>query len=195
MRAVIGFGANLGDRVRTIEVALARLAALPGYRISRISHLYETAPVGGPPQPAYVNGAVLVEAGPRSAAAIVADLLAIERALGRVRDQRDGPRTIDLDLLWTDGPPSDDPIALVPHPRLETRAFALAPLVDVAPDACDRRGVRYAEHLARVDRGPEVLVRMSVALSIDHVSDTGAGDGGGSATPGPSPDRDHDEPS
>jgi 2-amino-4-hydroxy-6-hydroxymethyldihydropteridine diphosphokinase len=154
MRAVIGVGANLGDRLGTIAAAAARLAELPGVTGVHRSPLYETTPVGGPPQPQFLNGAFLVElVSPVAPTAIVEWLLAIEQDLGRVRGpERNAPRTLDLDLLWTDGPPSDEPSAIVPHPRLHERPFALAPLVDIVPDARDPAGVPYAVHLAGLDR-------------------------------------------
>lgn len=154
MRAVIGVGANLGDRLGSIEAAVERVARLPGVRSVRRSVLFETEPVGGPPQPPFLNGAILVElTSPVAATTLVAWLLGIERDLGRVRGpERNAPRTLDLDLLWTDGPPSEDPAAIVPHPRLHERPFALAPLVDVAPDARDPVGVLYAVHLEALDR-------------------------------------------
>lgn len=154
MRVVIGIGANLGDRWATIDRAVARLAALPGVVSHKASRWFETEPVGGPPQGKFLNGAVLLdlERDVRPAD-IMRQLLAIEQVLGRVRGpERNAPRTIDLDLLWTDGPPSDDPSAIVPHPRLAERPFALAPLLDVLPDARDRSGIPYAEHLRRLDQ-------------------------------------------
>lgn len=154
MRVVIGVGANLGDRWATVDRAVASLAALPGVVSHRCSRWFQTAPVGGPPQPQFLNGAVLLELEREvPAAEIVRTLLAIERTLGRVRGpERNAPRTIDLDLLWTDGPVSTDPTALVPHPRLHERPFALAPLVDVLPEARDPAGVAYTEHLSRLDQ-------------------------------------------
>jgi 2-amino-4-hydroxy-6-hydroxymethyldihydropteridine diphosphokinase len=154
MRVVIGVGANLGDRFATIDRAVAELAAMPEVRSHRRSRWFETAPVGGPPQPQFLNGAVLLELDRElSPVEIVRRLLAIEHTLGRVRGpERNTPRTIDLDLLWTDGPVSPDPSAVVPHPRLHERPFALAPLVDVLPDARDPSGIPYAEHLSRLDR-------------------------------------------
>ena len=99
------------------------------------SRVYETKPVGGPPQGDFLNAAVLVswEEGD-----LLEALQAIERDLGRERDVRWGPRTIDLDILWAeDRIISDPPRLVVPHPRLHERAFALAPLLDVVPDAVD----------------------------------------------------------
>lgn len=154
MIVVVGLGANLGDRRATLSEAIARLTGLPGVVSHRVSALYETEPVGGPPQPPYLNAAVAlgIEGDP-SPRALVDALLGIERDLGRVRSgERNAPRTVDLDLLWIDGPPSADERATVPHPRLHERPFALAPLVDVVPDARDAEGVRYADRLARLDR-------------------------------------------
>jgi 2-amino-4-hydroxy-6-hydroxymethyldihydropteridine diphosphokinase len=151
--AVVGIGANLGDRHATIVTAIAKLRAIPRVERVDVSPLYETEPVGGPPQPPYLNAAAKIELPYVIAPApFVAVLLAIEKSLGRTRDVRFGPRTIDLDLLWTDQPPSDDPTAIVPHPRLHERAFAMAPLVDLVPEARDPHGVRYADILERVGR-------------------------------------------
>ena len=153
MIAVVGVGSNVGDRAAHLREAIEQLTMLAGVRASRTSPIYETAPVGGPPQGDFLNAAVRLELDPpRSARSLVAALLAIEEQLGRVRTERFAPRTIDLDLLWTDGPPSAHDDATVPHPRLHERAFALQPLVDVAPEARAPDGTRYADLLARLDR-------------------------------------------
>jgi 2-amino-4-hydroxy-6-hydroxymethyldihydropteridine diphosphokinase len=99
--------------------------------------------MGGPPQPEYLNAAVLL-AFDGAPLELLDALLAIEARLGRVRAERWGPRTIDLDLLWIDGVAVEDARLEVPHPRLRERAFALVPLLEVAPEARDpRTGVRY----------------------------------------------------
>ena len=122
MIAVVGIGANLGDRERAIADAIDRVARLPGIQAWRASPVYETEPVGGPPQPAYLNAAVRLEIDPpRSARSLVAALLAIEEEMGRTRGELNAPRTIDLDLLWIDAATSDHADALVPHPRLHER--------------------------------------------------------------------------
>jgi 2-amino-4-hydroxy-6-hydroxymethyldihydropteridine diphosphokinase len=137
VRAVIGLGSNLGDRRANLEAALAELAATA--RVERVSRVIETKPVGGPEQPDFLNAAALVDFD-GTPHALLDRLLAIEDELGRVRLERWGPRTIDLDLLWIDGVAVDDPPRLVvPHPRLRERAFALEPLREVAPDARDPR--------------------------------------------------------
>lgn len=98
------------------------------------SSVYETAPVG-PPQPDYLNAAVLCETA-LEPLALFDVMLEIERGLGRVRAEKWGPRTIDLDLLFIEGRSvDDDPRLVVPHPHLLERAFALLPLLDVLPDA------------------------------------------------------------
>ncbi|MBX3232870.1 MAG: 2-amino-4-hydroxy-6-hydroxymethyldihydropteridine diphosphokinase [Labilithrix sp.] len=138
-RAVIGLGANLGDRLATMRAAVARIDAIAPV-VAR-SRVYETAPVGGPPQPDYLNAAVLVEWGGEPIALLDA-LLAIEHELGRVRAERNGPRTIDLDVLWMQNAnivrAVNEPRLVVPHPRLHERAFALLPFLDVVPGAAPR---------------------------------------------------------
>ncbi len=149
---VIGLGANLGDRLPTLRSAVAAL----GHRgvVRAVSHLYETAAVG-PPQPAYLNAAVLLES-TLDPADLLQELLLIERDHGRERRERWGPRTLDLDLLYSPGLVLSSPSLMVPHPELTRRAFALAPLLDVAPDACEPgSGRRYAELLASLP-GQEV---------------------------------------
>ncbi|MEO7096596.1 MAG: 2-amino-4-hydroxy-6-hydroxymethyldihydropteridine diphosphokinase, partial [Polyangiales bacterium] len=154
MIAVVGLGANLGDRAASLQAAIDRLGSLPGVVASVVSPFYETAPVGGPPQGDFLNAAVRLEIDPpRSPRSLMSALLAIEHELGRIRAEHFGPRTIDLDLLWTDGPPSTHVDAIVPHPRLHERAFALAPLIDVAPEAKAPDGTPYLELLSSIDRG------------------------------------------
>jgi 2-amino-4-hydroxy-6-hydroxymethyldihydropteridine diphosphokinase len=159
MIAVVGLGSNLGDRRVHLEAAIARLRTLAGVVSTKVSSFYETAPVGGPPQGSYLNAAMALSIDPpRSARALVSALLAIEHELGRVRDERFGPRTIDLDLLWTDAAPSDHEDAIVPHPRLHERAFALVPLLEVAPHARAADGTPYTEILAHLDRNDVILL-------------------------------------
>jgi 2-amino-4-hydroxy-6-hydroxymethyldihydropteridine diphosphokinase len=147
--AVVGLGSNLGDRRALFEQALRALAA--NRRILGVSSLYETAPVG-PEQPLFLNAAVRISTR-EDPELLLARLLEIERAAGRVRRERWGPRTLDLDLLWIDGRTVDSAALTVPHPELLVRAFALLPLLDVAPAASDpRTGLPYAEVLRGLDR-------------------------------------------
>jgi 2-amino-4-hydroxy-6-hydroxymethyldihydropteridine diphosphokinase len=152
LKAVVGLGANLGEPLATMRAAVRAIEREPGARVEAASQVYATAPVG-PPQPEYRNAAVRVayEGDPE---ALLDALLAIETRLGRVRregDVRWGPRVIDLDLLWVDGVTRDGPRLTLPHPRLRERAFALVPLVEVAPDARDpRTGELYAEIVSKL---------------------------------------------
>jgi 2-amino-4-hydroxy-6-hydroxymethyldihydropteridine diphosphokinase len=141
LRAVIGFGANLGERLVAMRAAARALSRVAS--VEKTSRVYATAPVGGPPQPEYLNAAAL--AGYEGAPGDLLDaLLAIEADLGRVRAEKDGPRTIDLDVLWIEGVALDTSRLVVPHPRLHERAFALVPLLELVPGARDpRTGTRY----------------------------------------------------
>lgn len=142
-RVAVGFGSNLGDRIGNLRRARAALATFAP--VQRASSVWETAPVGGPPQPAYLNAVVLVD-WDAPIDGLLARLVEIERSLGRVRNERWGPRTIDLDILLADGVAVATPGLTVPHPRLAERAFALVPLLEVWTDAADpTTGVRYAE--------------------------------------------------
>lgn len=127
----IGLGSNLGDRWSTLEGAVAELSRTPGVRLLRVSSLVDTDPVG-PPQPRYLNGVAEVETdlAPR---ALLDRLQSIEERFGRRREERWGPRTLDLDLLLCGEEVIDEPGLVVPHPRMAERAFVLAPLCELAP--------------------------------------------------------------
>ncbi len=145
---VVGLGSNLGDREGALRGATEAIEALPGVHLRARSLLRETAPVGGPAQGPYLNGALLIEATPPPLA-LLRSLLAIEQAAGRLRRERWGPRVLDLDLLFSPGFTLETPELTLPHPRLRERRFALEPLVEVAPWAEDpATGERYAALLA-----------------------------------------------
>jgi 2-amino-4-hydroxy-6-hydroxymethyldihydropteridine diphosphokinase len=131
--AYIGLGANLGMREETLRRAVERLRAADGVDVLAVSQLRETEPVGVVDQPSFLNGAVAIETtrGPRG---LLDLLLEIERSLGRVREERWGPRTIDLDLLAYGNEVVDEPGLRVPHPHLHERRFALEPLAELAPE-------------------------------------------------------------
>jgi 2-amino-4-hydroxy-6-hydroxymethyldihydropteridine diphosphokinase len=146
---VVGLGANLGERLTTLKSAVLALAEHGS--LVDVSNLYETAAVG-PPQPDYLNAAVLLESSLPPGSLLEA-LLDVERRHGRERRQRWGARTLDLDLLFSPALVLREPTLTLPHPELGRRAFALAPLVDVMPDACDPvSGAPYAKLLAGTDR-------------------------------------------
>lgn len=146
-RVVLGLGANLGERGQTIALAISTIAAWPDVTLLAQSPLYVTPPAGGPPQPDYWNGAVLLLTS-NDVPDLLTRALDLERSLGRIRPDpvRWGPRTIDIDILWVENQTFDEPGLIVPHPRLTERVFALRPLLDVLPDAVDPRlGQRYAD--------------------------------------------------
>ncbi len=149
--AAIGLGANLGDRLATLRAAAAKIAAIPRIELVARSRVYETPPAGGPPQPDYLNAAVLVRTD-LPPVDILAKMLIIEQSLGRTRPDpmRWGPRTIDLDLLWSSSGPVNEPGLVVPHPRLAERPFAVQPLLDVMPGLAEYAESPAARALIRV---------------------------------------------
>ena len=131
--AYIAMGSNLGDRQAYLDRAVTRLGEVPGVRVLRRSSLYETAPVGGPAgQGSYLNAVVEI-ASTLEPNELLARLQAIEADLGRVRTVRDGPRTLDLDILLHGDAVIDSPLLTLPHPRLHERLFVLDPLAEIAP--------------------------------------------------------------
>jgi 2-amino-4-hydroxy-6-hydroxymethyldihydropteridine diphosphokinase len=135
-RAFLGLGSNLGDRWQHLRDAVASLdeTDVNGTRLVAVSPVYETEPVGGPAeQGRYLNLVVELDS-TRSPRELLGVCRRLEAAAGRVRDERWGPRTLDVDLLWVDGVTVDEPDLEVPHPRMWQRRFVMAPLADIAPD-------------------------------------------------------------
>ena len=126
----IALGSNLGDSEQIIEEALVRLNQVDGMRLKVRSHLYKTAPVG-PPQPDYIN-ACAVFCTALSPEHVLQMLLTTEASFGRIRRERWGPRTLDLDLLFYGDQVVDTPKLTLPHPRMHDRAFVLVPLAEIA---------------------------------------------------------------
>ena len=152
--SVIGIGANLGDRLATVEGAILAIEGLPDLEVVGRSSVWRTRPVGGPPQPDFFNAALAVRCAlpPEK---LMCELLDIERRFGRTRAERNAPRTLDLDLLWMEDGPygsgTGESGLVVPHPRLHERAFALIPLLEVVPGAADpTTGKLYAVTLAEL---------------------------------------------
>jgi 2-amino-4-hydroxy-6-hydroxymethyldihydropteridine diphosphokinase len=154
---LVALGANLpgpdgAPAVETCRRAAAALDALPGLRLRALSRWCATAPV--PPTPGvpdYVNGVALLEprpgAAPPAPEGLLAALQAIEAQAGRVRPYPNAPRTLDLDLLDLDGVVRAGPDPILPHPRMQDRAFVLAPLCDIAPGWAHPRLARSAAEL------------------------------------------------
>jgi 2-amino-4-hydroxy-6-hydroxymethyldihydropteridine diphosphokinase len=131
LRAWIGLGANLGDARAAVFGALAELAALPASRLVAQSSLYRSAPVDAT-GPDFVNAVAGIDTA-LTATDLLAALQSIEQRHGRVRGERNAPRTLDLDLLLHGEAVIDTPALTLPHPRLHERAFVLLPLAEVAP--------------------------------------------------------------
>jgi 2-amino-4-hydroxy-6-hydroxymethyldihydropteridine diphosphokinase len=148
-RAYVGLGSNLGDRLATLDAAVRVLDADELTYVMAVSRVYETVPVGGPEQHPYLNAVAVLETD-RNPRQLLDLLLATEAGLGRIRAERWGPRTADLDLLLYDGPPIDSPELTVPHPRARERAFVLVPLCDADPFARFPDGELACAALARL---------------------------------------------
>src|SRR5262245_27956393 len=132
-RAFLGVGSNLGDRERYLRGAVEGLAATDAVVLVAVSGVYETEPVGGPEQGPYLNLVVEVDT-ELDARGLLAVAQQLERDAERVRAERWGPRTLDVDVLWIDGETSDEDDLVVPHPRMWERRFVLAPLSELAPE-------------------------------------------------------------
>lgn len=146
-RAFLGLGSNLGDRRRYLREAVESL----GTMVVRVSPVYETDPVGGPEQDRFLNLVVelATELEPR---ALLAVCHRLEAGADRVRQERWGPRTLDVDILWIDGVEMDEPDLQIPHPRWRERRFVLQPFADIAPDLVDPDDLERAQgHVDQVD--------------------------------------------
>jgi 2-amino-4-hydroxy-6-hydroxymethyldihydropteridine diphosphokinase len=130
---LIGLGSNLGDRAATLERALQQLGASSEIVVTRHSAWHETAPVGGPSQPAFLNGAATIETS-LAPDALLDRLHGIEQSLGRLRHEHWGPRTLDLDMLLYDQLVLDTPRLVLPHPRMAFRRFVVEPAAEIVGD-------------------------------------------------------------
>jgi dihydroneopterin aldolase/2-amino-4-hydroxy-6-hydroxymethyldihydropteridine diphosphokinase len=166
--AVLALGANLGDRVAALSAAVAALRDVGGLRVDAVSPVVETSPVGGPPQPDYLNAVVLVttELTPRQ---LLAACQRVEAGQGREREVRWGPRTLDLDVIRYGDLLSADPELELPHPRAAHRAFVLAPWLAMdglawLPEAAGRRPV--APLLTQAPDLEGVRTRLDLRLEV-----------------------------
>ncbi|MFD4785626.1 2-amino-4-hydroxy-6-hydroxymethyldihydropteridine diphosphokinase [Streptomyces sp. NPDC058459] len=135
-RAVLSLGSNLGNRLETLQGAVDALEDTPGVRVKAVSPVYETEPWGVDPgsQPSYLNAVVVLKT-TLPPSSLLERAQAVEEAFHRVRDERWGPRTLDVDIVSYAGLTSEDPRLTLPHPRAHQRAFVLAPWHDVDPAA------------------------------------------------------------
>ena len=153
MRAVISAGSNMEDSRAHLAAVRAHFAEV----LVAASSLYATAPWGKTDQPDFLNQSLLIDA-PLTPADLLRQCQALEAAANRVRTERWGPRTLDVDIVDIDGYTSDDPVLTVPHPRAHLRAFVLAPWLELDPDAT-LGGERVADLLAGLDEEEREGVR------------------------------------
>ena len=132
--AVLALGSNLGDRRDILQGCVDAIAGIPEVQVMAVSPVYETVPVGGPPQPNYLNAVILARTTLPSRS-LLDRLHEVEAAFDRVREVRWGPRTLDIDIITVDDEVNTDSELTLPHPRAHERAFVLAPWHDVDPDA------------------------------------------------------------
>lgn len=151
-RAFLGLGSNIEDRLAHLRDAVRMLRDDEGIRVVRSSRVWETDPVGGPPQGDFLNAVIEVEA-PSDPRALLASAHRVEAALGRERAIRWGPRTIDIDVLLIGDRTIDDPDLIVPHPRLTERAFVLLPLLELESDLA----LPGRPRLVDIPLGPEAV--------------------------------------
>jgi 2-amino-4-hydroxy-6-hydroxymethyldihydropteridine diphosphokinase len=151
IEACVGLGSNLGDRFAYLELGLAGLRDLG--ELTDVSSIYETAPIGGPPQEPYLNMVAFLMTS-HAAPQLLAAMAAVEDAVGRERPAPAAPRRLDLDLLLYGDLVIDEPGLRVPHPRMLGRRFVIEPLLEIRPRAKLPDGTRisdYAEVVAHQD--------------------------------------------
>jgi 2-amino-4-hydroxy-6-hydroxymethyldihydropteridine diphosphokinase len=132
-RVMIGLGSNMDRPAEQIQTALREIASTPECLLLKTSSLYQSAPVGGVEQANFINAVAEIET-TLSPRALMTRLLEIEHQHDRVRTTRNGPRTLDLDILMFNDWRIDEPDLVVPHPRAHERAFVLLPLVEISPE-------------------------------------------------------------
>ena len=149
-KAVLGLGTNMGNRLENLENALKSLELLPKTKLIKKSDIYETEPWGYTEQARFLNCAVLVET-ELSPSALLGACLGIEAALGRVRQFKNGPRIIDIDLLLYEGESIKTSELTVPHPFILQRDFVLVPLHDLFPE-CNASGFEFGKEYLETDK-------------------------------------------
>ena len=162
-RIVFALGANLGNPYESLGRALSLLAAHDEWRLAAVSSVYVTEPVGGPDgQPPFLNAVGIAEVafGPRTTLGL---FHVVEDACGRVRDERWGPRTLDLDLISFDDVTCADPTLTLPHPRAYERGFVVQPWLEVDPDAA-LPGIGRLDLLPAARPEPRVRRRADLVL-------------------------------
>ena len=155
--AHVGVGSNVGDRAKFCRRAIDELKAHPTIRVDAVSSLYETSPVGGPPQRSFVN-LVCQTSVELEARELLDTVKGIEQRMGREPgDIKWGPRVVDLDILTYGEDKIVEPDLEIPHPRMTQRRFVLVPLLEIDPGASDPWGRRYADWIEEAEGEVELL--------------------------------------
>lgn len=155
--SVIALGSNLGNSKETLELALKKISEIEGISLKNNSNWYKTAPIG-PEQPDYINGCALLEV-TLEPHELLKTLLKIEDEFGRVRQERWGARTLDLDVIIYGDLILDTPDLHIPHPRMTERAFVLVPLSEIAPNLQEpKSGLTIMQLLEKVDKTGVIAV-------------------------------------
>ncbi|WP_378957122.1 2-amino-4-hydroxy-6-hydroxymethyldihydropteridine diphosphokinase [Pelosinus sp. sgz500959] len=162
---LIGLGSNIGDRKKNILTAIQKLSQHQKISLTNISSLYETKPVGVTNQPDFLNGAIHIDT-TLSPLELLEVCLDVECQMGRVRDQRWGPRNIDIDILVYHDLMIQDEVLNVPHPRLCERAFVLIPLQEIAGEIKVDRGLTPGELLSRICDKSDVVLYEQLSLEL-----------------------------
>jgi 2-amino-4-hydroxy-6-hydroxymethyldihydropteridine diphosphokinase len=144
----IALGSNLNHPISQLQTAIVALKQIAHSRIISVSRFYQTAAVGFIDQPDFINAVACLET-TLSAQALLLALQKIENAQGRIRQQKNGPRTLDLDILLYGNETITEPKLTIPHPRMYERAFVLIPLLEIAPNLVLPNGINYAEIIAK----------------------------------------------
>ena len=160
---VLALGSNLGDSPAILQGAIDDLARVDGLRLTRVSSVYRTDPVGGPEQDAYLNAVALGET-TLAPAELLAATQAVEQAWHRVRDVRWGPRTLDVDIIAVDDVTLDTDDLVLPHPRAHERGFVLVPWADVDPGAVLTGHGAVANLVGQVDTAGVQAIDLTLML-------------------------------
>lgn len=164
-KAYLSLGTNMGDREQNLKQAVAMLQEMPDVEVTKVSSIYETAPVGYTEQASFLNIALLIETN-LSALALLERCQSVENELGRVREVRWGPRIIDLDILLFNNENIEVENLTVPHPRMFERAFVLVPLMEIT-EQLDSPHLQLAkDHLARLDVEEEVVEKWKTVRNV-----------------------------
>lgn len=162
---LLGLGSNIGDRENNIKLAICELNKHPEIFITKISSLYETKPVGMVDQPDFLNLVISINTNltPRE---LLTECLHTESELGRVRNQRWGPRNIDIDILIYHNQVIQDEVLQIPHPRLHERSFVLIPLQEIAYDISVYQGLTSGDLLQKLDDNDDVALYKKMNLEF-----------------------------